>query len=70
MALKDWKKVIQSKNTIFYYKEKPYTNLKIEKHNNEYYIEGNKVGALTGKGPFKTKTQALAYAKKYMRSHS
>ncbi len=70
MALKDWKKTTYHKNHIGYHK--PYSYKRIEYYHfpslKKYRLD---ITLKDGKDfqIFKTKTQALAYAKAYMRKH-
>ena len=67
MALKDWKK----KGVNEWKKGNIFPNLEVRKNMSGFYQVNlfRGAGATTILGSFKTKTQALAYAKAYMRKH-
>ena len=81
MATKDWKKTITSKNHIRWNHRASMTSIDLVhladikrygKNANKWVLEWNASGHSSWSnrlGVFKTKSQALAYAKAYMRKH-
>ena len=67
MAMKDWKKVGEKRGGIWFENKKTYQRLVLVKTlgENKYIITSG--GEILG--TFKTKSEALAYAKSYMRTH-
>ncbi len=73
MALKDWEKTWETMGTITYRNKLNQSRLNIEKinDNNEYRVIINGTYQLVPifNDVFKTKSQALTFAKSYMRTH-
>jgi len=74
MALKDWKKIKNTKNSIiFITKEKSgfiHNQLFVEKISGIWMVNATKNTKVIGVAyPVKTKSQALKFAKAYMRKH-
>ena len=65
MALKDWKKTSNFSYVVRYVNKKTEENLVIQKDNIGWNVHSWKLG----KRMFNTESQALSFAKKYMRSH-
>ena len=79
MALKNWKKVAEGKEYINWVKDKSDEAIRIEKIVNlsqwHFIIaekegeDGTVIGIRIVGSPFKNKSQALRFAKAYMRTH-
>lgn len=71
MAMKDWKKTYESETSEHWQNYKKIDWLFIQKDGKYWNVENLSYGGRTTilKEGFKTKSQALAYARSYMRSH-
>jgi len=65
MAIKDWKKINEGKNGVVFYDKKNLRNIFVflDREEKKWYVDLDKFKS------FKTKSQALSYAKNYMRKH-
>lgn len=71
MATKDWKIEQESMDDIVYKRKKGMTKLFITREIDQYIVEvpGFIIDEGFSRKVFKTKSQALAFAKQYMRTH-
>ena len=70
MATKDWKKSKSPEDLYYWYSEYNDSGITINRSGKKYIVgfESSRIGDSYTKS-FKTKSQALAYARSYMRSH-
>jgi DNA-binding GntR family transcriptional regulator len=72
MALKDWKIKVEEKDYVVWVKRNNFAVRIIQLNSeNKWYVTIETVNPMSilRQKSFKTKSQALAYAKSYMRSH-
>jgi len=71
MALKDWKKTVSYDGTVIIFLKRKTYAVRVQKINNKWYYSAEMVNprVVLFEKKYLTKTQALARAKAYMRTH-